>query len=394
MNILQIQDINMRCAGCFACYNACPCDAIEMQLNNEGFYYPTVISSSCIDCGKCCRACMLTDCQNNEDTVYSDSVYTLIGEDAIRKKCSSGGAFYYVAKTILDKNGVIYGAAYHQDTHEVVHTSTYEMPLDEILRSKYVQSNVGMAYKNVKKQLQQGVDVCFCGTPCQVIGLKKFLGKEYENLTTVDFLCHGVPSTGVFKKTLELYEKREGSKIVQVTFREKDKGWRNQCFKLYFENGVVRTELWKNTPYCYLFLHNITLRKSCYTCAVQARHESDLTLMDFWPVKNDDDMGVSAVCVNTDKGEHIMADVARLIPFHAIDKSQVYYIYEKHADDKSYRKAFDGRNRFFQVYADCGVEKASLRWYRMCKLKNEAKRIVFKFLLPCRTLLYRFLRRK
>lgn len=298
-----------KCTGCEACVNACPTDAIVMKnRQRDGFYYPQVEETKCVDCGRCHRVCPIGQ-QKTENE--SSAAFVLAAKDAeTRTACSSGGIFKLCAERILQQGGVVFGAAYDASAKRVIHCSTEEVPLKDLLRSKYVQSQIGHSFRQVKGYLKQGRTVLFSGTPCQIRGLKEYLSCESTSgtLLTMDFMCHGVPSPGFFQDFVESLEKKYKKKVNNVTFREKDLGWRTQVTKVYFENGTV----WKRKSLCHYyyscFLHDYSLRDSCYTCTEYAAHKADITLADCWTVKldSDDDKGISLVIVNTPQGERFL----------------------------------------------------------------------------------------
>lgn len=372
--VIDLSGFQEKCTGCFACSNACPAGAIKMLLNDEGFYYPS-IGGSCVDCGRCVEVCNI----EKKDVHYSvnddTDIFYVQAPDEIRKQSSSGGVFSLLANYVLERKGVVFGAAFSGEDREVKHVSTDQTELERICRSKYVQSNIGETYKEIKSQLMTGRLVLFCGTPCQVHALKNCLGKEYSNLILVDFVCHGVPSVSFFKDMLDDMEKKHNAKIIDVTFREKDKGWRKQVTKFYFDNGGVETILSSSFYYYYLFLANSTLRKSCFACSYPRNHASDLTIWDAWIIKNDDDKGTSAVALNSETGRNVFSALRNAIDITGNAKGREYFLYFKeHSKIKTYRRGFGGRKGFFSYYTANGFEDTITKWYprnrRIGKLKS------------------------
>ena len=188
------------CCGCEACVQCCPKQCLTMHEDCEGFLYPQVDESSCIDCGLCEKVCPVIHQNASQEPLSS---YIAINpNEEIRLKSSSGGIFTLLAEKIIAEGGVVFGARFDENW-DVVHawTDTIE-GLAPLCGSKYVQSRIGNTYNEAKDFLKQGRKVLFSGTPCQIAGLKKFLRKEYANLLTVDFICHGVPSPGVWRRYL------------------------------------------------------------------------------------------------------------------------------------------------------------------------------------------------
>lgn len=304
------------CTGCFACQNICPVEAITMDSDYEGFFYPKINFSKCIKCGKCERICPIIKKknQNNSDKKIFAYASKTINEN-IRKKSSSGGIFTEVALFILNNNGVVFGASFDEN-HNVVHIKIDKKEdLYKLQGSKYVQSHIGNTYKIAKENLDFGKIVLFTGTPCQIAGLYSFLGKEYENLFTQDIVCHGVPSPYVWKKYIEYRESIIKSKVQSVNFRNKKTGWRNYSIIINFKNTKKYTKIFSNDLYGRSFLNNFCLRPSCYSCNFKNKiRESDFTLADFWGIekiysKIDDNKGVSLVLINSLKAYKLFQSI-------------------------------------------------------------------------------------
>lgn len=273
-----------------------------MEEDEEGFRYPYLNESECIKCGMCEKVCPAL----NEDILKKSfengkKFISFAKSDKDKMKGSSGGIFPLLAEKVIKEKGVVYGAVFDYKNKMVEHIASEQPEKDGVFRSKYVQSYIGMSYKKVEAQLKKGIPVLFCGTPCQIIGLKMYLEKEYINLYAIDFRCHGVPSPLIFKEMLALNERKERSPIINCSFREKDNGWRNQFIKLYFQNGSIRFFRSKFHFYYNLFIENYILRESCYNCDYGNQHLSDITLADAWEFSNND-TGISEVICNNTKG--------------------------------------------------------------------------------------------
>lgn len=357
------------CTGCSACMNICPKEAIKMEYDSEGFWFPIIDTTKCIECRKCISVCSLHKQEDTETWEYKKVVSAFAKDECILKKGSSGAVFPILAESIIQKDGIVFGAAFDPEQKEVRLVSSDEVDLSEIFRSKYVQSRVGNKFKEVKKQLEQGRMVLFSGTPCQVEGLYRYLQKDYINLINVDFICHGVPSPMILKARLKHFEKKQKSKVINCTFREKDNGWRQQIIKLYFENGQVQKITSRFGVYYNLFINNYILRRSCYTCELYKGHKSDITLADSWD-SNINQKGVSKVYVNTIKGEKILED--------EIDKLCVES--ESVDDLEKYRHQYPQTNRnwFYKHYKN---EKANGTLFELCRLRCLFTRLVNKYQL-------------
>lgn len=299
------------CTGCSACASGCPKQCISMKADDEGFLRPSVDSSLCIDCGKCKRICPA----NNfipDDGRKPQAFATKNKNEEVRAQSSSGGMFSVFAKNILGFNGVVIAAGF-DESYQVVHKVCGDIEgLDELRKSKYVQSRIEGTYQEAKNLLEEGKKVLFCGTPCQVAGIKSFLGKEYEKLYLIDFVCHGVPSPLAWERYKQYREEQAGSSVQDVAFRSKDTGWQVYSLKIKFDNGVTYSSNVTEDHYLRSFIMDMDLRPSCYNCNFKQVHRvSDITLADFWSkellkAEWNDDTGVSLVLVHSEKGMNMM----------------------------------------------------------------------------------------
>lgn len=304
--MIQIIDKH-NCCGCSACVQACPKQCISFDEDEQGFRYPSVSKDLCIDCGLCEKVCPVL---NQSEPRKPIKVYAAVNpNEKIRMKSSSGGIFTMFAEAIIEDGGVVFGARF-DEKWEVIHdyVETKE-ELSYFQGSKYVQSKIGETYKQTCKFLQTGRKVLFSGTSCQIAGLKLFLNKEYENLVTIDVVCHGVPSPKVWREYLSAVA---SNKVIGYVFlKDKTTGWRDYSFTILDkEQSVIFSEKASKNKYMMAFTRNLTLRSACFQCpAKDGKSLSDITLADFWGVENldlkilDDDKGMSFVSLNTRKGE-------------------------------------------------------------------------------------------
>lgn len=314
------------CSGCCACVSACPKKCISMQQDNEGFLYPSIDDTQCIQCGLCEKVCPVL---NKYETTHQPIAYAVQNKDEkIREESSSGGFFTLLAEYIIGQGGIVFGAAFNGN-FEVSHIAIDNKDdLGKLRGSKYVQSRIGDTYKEAKKYLEEGRYVLFSGTPCQVQGLLKYLGKEYEKLITQDIICHGTPSPFVWKTYLKDHEAKAGSKIQKVVFRYKKYGWKSFSMYLEFSNGTKYEKTHTEDTYMRCFLADLCLRPSCYECNFKDKmRASDFTLADLWGVSNiipefDDNKGTSLVLVNSEKGRNIFTLLTEYIRFDAVDVDQ------------------------------------------------------------------------
>lgn len=303
----NISDVKNSCVGCQSCEQICPSKAIAMKANEEGFLYPYVDEEKCLNCSLCVKHCPTQSLNNN--TANPRAVYAFREKnDAQIMQSASGGVGVLAAQKIIEKGGVAYGAAY--DEHfNVKHIRVDVLKdLPKIQSSKYVQSDMNNAYSQVLSDLRDGKIVLFSGTPCQIDGLRFFLGKEYENLYTLDLICHGVPSPKFFKKYLEYQNKQEKEKVIYFNFRSKDKrGWGTQY--LLKTKTKTKTKTLSLDRYGKHFMAGDCYRECCYQCAYANIHRvGDLTIGDFWGIGKShpefySEKGVSSVFVNTVKGQ-------------------------------------------------------------------------------------------
>jgi len=301
------------CCGCTACMNKCPKNAISMQEDEYGFKYPVVDKDKCINCGICENVCPII---NNKTLQNNPKAYACINKnEEVRMESSSGGMFSLIANYILERNGVVFGAAFDEEFN-LRHIAVDNIDdISKLRASKYLQSYIGNTYKEAKKYLDDGTMVLFTGTPCQIEGLKFYLQREYENLYTQDIICHGVPSPKVWKKYREYREKIDKIKPQEINFRNKDNGWHLYNLKFSYENKKYYAQNKNNDLYMKSFLSDLCLRDSCYDCSFKKKNRiSDITLGDFWGIDKidnemDDNKGTSLVIVNSEKGKRIFDDI-------------------------------------------------------------------------------------
>ena len=310
------------CCGCGACSNACPKGCIIMKADTEGFLYPQIDKSKCVNCGKCRKVCPFLG-KKNEPAVQG-SYAAISNNDADRQKSSSGGVFALFAKTIIKDSGVVVGTRMSQDfkTAEVVAIEDVN-ELDELMGSKYVQSNTGKIYQVVKRYLEANRKVLFTGTPCQVTGLKNYLGKDYNELFCVEIICHGVPSPKLWKKYVEHMEARYNAHMTRVNFRCKDKSWREFGINETYGDEVYFA-FKEADPYMQMFLKNYSLRESCYSCKIKGHSDADITVGDFWGIEDclpnmNDGKGTSLIIVKSKKGNILLEQIKGLCNLEKCD---------------------------------------------------------------------------
>lgn len=313
-----------KCTGCLACVNTCKYGAISVFIDKEGFQRPRIDKSKCKECGSCVKSCPIINKVTRNS--FEKKVYACwLKNSKKRRESTSGGAFSAIAEIFLRQNGIVYGAAYKDDL-SVEHTYITEIDkLKSLMGSKYVQSNIGLSYRAVKKELSKGKKICFSGTPCQVAGLYAYLGKRYEEqLLTIDLVCHGVPSPMIYREYLEYIENKKGKKVKKISFRDKKWSWFNFNVRIQFEDGTVVNEVSQHNQFMRGFLNEWFLRPSCHSCEfANVDRISDITLADFWWYKSkgkedvDTDEGISMVMINSEVGEKIFNQIENMFMFES-----------------------------------------------------------------------------
>ena len=351
--MIKIQN-KQDCCGCSACVQRCPKQCITLHEDEEGFLYPKVDMATCIDCGLCEKVCPVL--HQAEERVPLEVFAAKNPNEEIRHESSSGGIFTLLAEQIIDAGGVVFGVKWNEH-FEAVHAYTETIEgLAAFRGSKYVQSQVGETFKQAERFLKQGRQVLYSGTPCQIAALKLFLRKEYENLLAIDIICHGAPSPGVFRWYLseeiaqeaarqsgekiqyrsslpipsiaksDVLAREQGIEIENIRFRDKRVGWKKFSFVLSLKplskvttagenNSVSLSYTLHENAFMKGFLRNIYLRPSCYACPTKGgKSGSDITLADYWGIQHlmpefDDDRGVSALTINTEKGQKFMRTI-------------------------------------------------------------------------------------
>lgn len=350
------------CVGCGACANVCPKGAISMTQNDEGFLSPVVDHEKCISCKLCKNICPPMNQTANKENSQQPECYAVWAEDELRMKSSSGGMFTVLAEHILDKGGYVCGAEYDKENsfyirHRVI---SDKAELDALRGSKYVQSDTGYTFREIKKLLDDNSSVLFCGTPCQVAGLKNFLRKDYENLLTCDLVCHGVPSYKAFEKYIS--EKFAGREIENFRFRQKELSY--ECTKgiVDFKDGSREVITTNHDPFEKLFHGSFMFRSCCYDCQYAALPRyGDFTLGDFWGISQfdpelNDGKGTALMLVNNSKAQKILSEVKdglKLIKEAPIDVAM------RNNSFGSKRNKPAGRKRFYPMLQKYPFAKAA-----------------------------------
>lgn len=310
MKKVSLPDAN-HCTGCGACKNACPREAVRMCADSEGFAQPVIDEKACVRCKLCERACPVLN--HSYKNVSSPKSYAIMAKDEVREVSSSGGFFSVAAEKVLSQNGVVYGAAWTDDWRVKHIAVTKPENLGLIRSSKYVQSDTGDSYRAVKAALSEEKTVLYSGCPCQIAGLYGYLGKDYDKLYTAEIICHGVPSPKALQKYLQ--DNFENEEIESINFRDKRVFRWSTTSNIYFKNGEEYHRSEKEDSFLRAFLPCMILRRSCAVCPFsRLPRQADITMGDFWGSEKyrigiNDGKGLSAVLVNSKKGEKLFEDI-------------------------------------------------------------------------------------
>ena len=349
-------DSRYDCCGCAACCNRCPTGAITMRPDDEGFLYPYVDQAKCIECGACRQTCPIITPPKKH------SVKTIVGcytADPDEQKSGSSGAFFsLLGEHFLSSGGLVCGAVFDRN-FKVRHMLTEQRrDLASIRGTKYVQSETGTVFSEIREKLKAGKSVLFCGTPCQAAGLKKYLGKDYKGLLCVDIVCHGVPSPAVWQQYLR--EKFAGRKIAEINFRDKSHGTEEQHITFHMEDDGIVSEKSAENLYMKGFLRNFYVRPSCFRCRFKGFDRcTDLTIGDYWSVEEfhpgfSNGLGVSAVMIRSAEGKKWYDRVAYRLRAAETGKKEILTWNECLTDSVTEPPE---KNTFFEIWKEEGVEE-------------------------------------
>ncbi len=300
------------CTGCGACYNICPQNSITMEGNEFGFYKPVISKDKCVNCGLCNKVCPINYKSKN---LMEPNAFALLNKDEIRAKSSSGGAFSAFADYILEKNGIIYGVIWDESIQAIHYRAKNSNELEKIHGSKYVQSNTKHTYKLAKNDLDDGKLVLYSGTPCQIAGLKSYLGQEYDNLLTIDIICHGTQSPLFLERFKNNFlQNKPNEKILNINFRSKKTPWGLGHYTTEITTDKKNYVI-KNCYYTEFM--DMTLNECCINCYYAGIPRiGDITIGDFWGVdeynsKLNDKKGTSVVLLNSYIGNSIFNTIKK-----------------------------------------------------------------------------------
>lgn len=360
------------CTGCGACANICSHLAISMLENSLGYIYPSIDTEKCVDCRLCVDTCPVNHPILPKDPLHAYAVYSQNKND--RDTSTSGGASSVMISHILLEGGVIYGSV--QNSCADIKCERIDQLEDayRVKGSKYVHSPLGNNLRKAKKDLRAGKKVLFTGTPCQIAGLKAFVGKEYDNLYTIDLVCHGVPSHQLLKDNINFILSQLKNKvdlsILKVCFREKDTERRelNYCFVMKKNEEIFYKKVFPKDYYISGFMSGLFLRRNCFSCPYATKSRiSDITIADFWGCKSvlpnmNEKLGVSLVLINSNKGLDLFNE----------SKSKLVY------EERPIVEAINGNGRLVKASHQPMAYEAFQKAYQMFGYEESCR----KFVLP------------
>lgn len=386
------------CCGCTACGNICQKQAISMKPDEDGFLYPVINQELCVECGLCKKICPINNLPVTTDKPLA--TYAAINKNqSILSTSASGGVFPALASLVLERNGVVFGCAYENDMDPVHICIDNPAGMMKLQGSKYVQSSINTSYAKAKVFLLEGRWVLFTGTPCQIAGLKSYLGKDYNNLITVDLICHGVPSAAFFKGYIKHLEGKLKGKIKDFKFRDKSKGWGKTGKVFYEKKGIIREDFIPPiTSYYYnYFLKGDIYRENCYECRYAGgKRQGDFTIGDYWGIekvhpKIDTKKGVSVLLVNSKKGIHLINELENYL---ILVPSTFEQAKEKNSQLRKPTSKSKLRDLIFKTWREGGSQAVAKMYNKMNRKQIVMWKLKSLMPLPVKQVIKTIIRRK
>lgn len=372
----KLYNKNDECCACGACVNICPKNAVSMKEDKYGFLFPSIDENLCIDCQMCKKVCAY---QNITETNNPLKTWVAVsGNKKSLEKSASGGVFYTIANKVIKDGGCAVGAAFDSNFNLNHITARNSEELKKLQGSKYTQSSTNLIFRDIKKMLLNGEKVLFSGCPCQVAGLKAYLGKNYDNLVTVDLICHGVPSNRALKDYLKTFENKKNISIKDFCFRDKSIGWG--------KNGSIISEKNKkyklfetSESYFFYFAHSLIMRENCYKCKYACKNRTgDISIGDFWGIEKEhpeiigknginESKGISVIIANTQKGIDIVEENKNLFQIYESSFEKASRGNEQLKRPSKYNPK---REEILQLYAESGWEAVETRFNKNIGMKK------------------------
>lgn len=311
----ELADRNL-CTGCGVCSKVCPQNCITMVEDEFGFRYPKINSKLCLNCNACRKNCVILNSEMKFSLPSLGQYAAYIKDQKLLSKATSGGVLSLISKKIIQSGGYVSGACFNEYM-SVEHIITKDIDqLDLLVGSKYVQSNIENVLTPIKTIIEKKQNVLFIGTPCQVAAVKRFVG-ESGFLYTAEFLCHGVPSPGLWKKYVDYIERKYRSRLLSYNFRSKQHGWGTILVKAVFQNGKQFLERGDMNLFHSWFGKHFSLRSSCFNCCFRTEERcADITVADFWGIEKyysniSKKQGISAIVINSKKGMEMFQNIEK-----------------------------------------------------------------------------------
>lgn len=383
-----------KCCGCTACYSICPRQCISMKPDEEGFLYPEIDIDSCVQCGACEKVCPFhgEQAEMKKETVFAAVQHTDFQK---RKTSTAGGAFTLIADEILRQDGTVFAVGYDENM-VVCHQKCVKKKQQTLRGSKYVQSDLKDTFREIKNLLKQEQKVLFVGTPCQVHGLKNYIG-DNKFLYTIDLLCLGVSSPKLFAEWVRYLEKKYSSSVTDVQFRNKHYGYATPNVRVFFKNGKEMDQKYDSKVHANLFFHYYNVRPSCYECEFrEIPRKSDFTIGDFTEIgaickSMDDDWGTTKLWIHTLKGKELLDAVKQQMNLLVIEKSSPNIV----GGPKKQIQLPEKRTAFFRDAAVFSYKELIAKW-EPWGIKGEIIGMLRRIInhIPGKKILFQYLRKQ
>ena len=326
-----IEGIKNKCCGCRTCVQKCSLSAIKFIIDKYGFEYPVIDSKFCVNCGMCETVCPIINDAKSFNTKEGGIAFAL--DEQIKYNGSSGGLFGVFAETILSEGGVVFGAAF-DDKLQLKTTKAEKIEeLVPLYKSKYLLCDTSFSFRNIEKELKCGKKVLYCSSPCQIAALKLYLKSEYDNLVTIDFVCHGVGSQTLFDRSIRFIEQTKKVEIKKFIYRYK-KAHASSHYYYYFylkdNKPYEKSDLYITFPYYNAYCKQLVCRDCCYDCKFASQERvGDITIGDFHNIEKyysniDRFAGVSMFLINTEKGYKLFDSIKGKVYFKQMDTETLY----------------------------------------------------------------------